>query len=850
MRNRRVYLVLLGLMMYCGATLFAQRYNLRTYGAEADIDPYVTALAADSSGYLWLATRTGTFRFDGFRFDPQPDSLAPELTTRLDTGIQDSLARWAFPRPAATVTATLRTRNDRVWVGTQRAGAYVYLPRTGRWLTVDERSGLGRNHVTSLLEDRWGYVWIGTFGGGLSRYAGRQFVRYGTADGLRQRAVHDIVRDSADGYWLAAGRAGISHFSQDNFRHYGPAEGYPLRDARTLLADGPQLWIGTRGTGLFLFDSLGFHEITPADSLAFLTIQAIAKDRLGTLWLGTAGQGLLQLSPPDTSYRIAAHKRYGSAEGLPTADVRALHVDRRARVWVGTAAGAVVLAGGELQDQVALRGLRVNAFSEDSNGRLWAATNDGLWWRALYEEATPWQRTDDKLLPQRQLHSVCTDSLGFLWTAGSTGLYRLRAGDTGGIARAQRYGRAEGFPTAEVLPGALLPEAGGTLWLGTTDGLVYYRPGTDQRNTVAPVIDLRDIRLFYESLENTVYRRWLTPAGTLRPGLELPPTENHLGFEFFAVNLPDPDGLRYQWRLEGAEATWSPLTTRRDAMYPNLPPGEYTFRVRACNEEGRCGEEVRAPFSIRAPWWQHWWVAVSGFILLLLLGWGLFSIRLRQIKRREARERARLELENQLLALEGKARRLQMNPHFIFNALHTVQGLIAQGETGKARRQLTQFSKLMRAILEQSIHDKISLADEIATLESYLAVERTSRSEGFTSAITTELEDPAETLAIPPMLVQPFVENALQHGLAQVPDGRVVVHFAQVGEVLTITITDNGIGRAAAAKRGYKTTKGRALEVTRERLRLLGGRADLGIEDLADTHGQPTGTRVILVVPV
>ena len=831
--------------------LFAQQYNLRTYTAADGLDPYVAGLTSDSLGYLYVATRTGSFRFDGFRFAALADSLIPAFPAAVRPA-PDSLRAWNFPLRDAEITAMLRTRAGRTWIGTRNAGAFAYLPTAGRWLRLDESTGLGRNHVRALHEDRWGFVWIGTQGGGLSRYAGRQFVQYGLEEGLRRRMVYDLARDSSGGRWLAMGRAGISRFYQNTLRHYGPREGYPLRDARTLLVDpADRLWIGTRGTGLYLFDSLGFHGIELGDSLALLDVRALARDRLGNIWLATAAQGVLQISPPDTSYRVTARKRYGRAEGLPAAAVNALHVDRHARVWMGTDAGLVVLEGTRLRPVDALGDAPITGIGEDATGRLWVSARTGLWSTALYTAiGYTWTVARDERLPDRNLRTVAVDSLGMVWTADQTALYRARPNAAGGFARVQRYTAAEGFRGGEVLPGALLPEAGGALWLGTTNGLTYYRPGTDRRNTVPPVVDLRDIRLFYESMANTLYRPWLTASNGLRPGLELPPDENHLGFEFFAVNLPDPDGLRYQWRLDGAEAAWSPLTDRRDAMYPNLPPGDYTFRVRACNEDGHCGAPVAVPFGIRAPWHQRWWVraAALGFFLLLL--WGLFYLRLRQIRRRNARAQERLRLQNQLLELESKARRLQMNPHFIFNALHTVQGLIAQGDTGKARRQLTRFSKLMRAILEQSIHEKISLADELATLESYLAVEHTSRSESFTYAVTSELEEDPESIYLPPMLVQPFVENALQHGISARADGEVRIRAVQRGDRLRLTVTDNGIGRVAAAQKHYKDSKSRALEVTRERLRLLGAGAALRIVDLTHADGSAAGTRVELELPI
>ena len=837
---------LIGCLLLLPTHASAQQYNLRSFGTDDGLPPQVAAIGGDSLGYLWIDTRGGRYRYDGFRFVPFPASTGPSLPIAgqpLPPALRDSLRGWNFPALDGRPTAYLRTRNGRTWVGTERRGAWVYLPRSRQWLRLDEATGLGRNHVTALYEDRWGYVWIGTRGGGLSRYAGRQFVQYSRAEGLRSRRVYALTRSGGGGLWLALGRAGIARYRNGRFEHYGPAEGYPTRDARTLLTDRTDaLWIGTAGDGLYLFDSLGFHRIGPVDSLDELRVRALRQDRLGTTWLAT-DRGALQLGRPDSSYRVAL-KTY-----LPGRAINTLHLDRRARVWLGTARGLVVSDKGEAQPVAVPGTVPVTGIAETADGVLYVGTSTGIWSAPLYDRPSDWVRLTGEL-PARPA-TLAADSLGRLWLGAETGLYRLHPSPDRRTARVQRYTGADGFRGGEVLAGAVLPEAAGALWLGTTNGLTYYRPGTDRRNTVAPVVDLREIRLFYEALDQTRYAPWYTPGG-LRAGLELAPTDNHLGFTFFAPNLPAPEGLRYQWRLVGAEPTWSPLTERRDAMYPNLPPGDYTFLVRACNEDQLCGEAVRVPFSIRAPWWQHWYVVAAGLLLVLLLVWGIFHLRLRQIRRRAARAQQRLALENQLLALEQKAQRLRMNPHFIFNALHTVQGLIAQNEPALARRQLSRFAKLMRRVLEHSIHDKISLADEIDTLQHYLAVEHTSRGGSFTYRIDTELQEAPETLELPPMLVQPFVENALQHGLRGKRDGEVRIAFVQREEELLITVTDNGIGRAAAARRPTKADQSRAVTITLERLRLLSQSAAdvLTTEDLYAASGSPAGTRVTLRVPL
>jgi sensor histidine kinase YesM len=213
-------------------------------------------------------------------------------------------------------------------------------------------------------------------------------------------------------------------------------------------------------------------------------------------------------------------------------------------------------------------------------------------------------------------------------------------------------------------------------------------------------------------------------------------------------------------------------------------------------------------------------------------------------------------MENSILQLEQEAARLQMNPHFIFNALNSIQGFISTNDAVQAKKYLAQFGKLMRLILENAREEFIPLQNEISMLENYLALEQLSANHRFEFVIThTESIDPAR-IEIPPMMIQPFVENAVVHGVNKKAEkGKITIHFRTYGNVLLCEINDNGIGRRQSAhinrqsRPGHKST---GISVTTRRLKQYSQHreVDAGIEIIdLEVGGTPTGTRVVIRTP-
>lgn len=225
-------------------------------------------------------------------------------------------------------------------------------------------------------------------------------------------------------------------------------------------------------------------------------------------------------------------------------------------------------------------------------------------------------------------------------------------------------------------------------------------------------------------------------------------------------------------------------------QYASLPSGEFVFEIRAVNEDGlESLKTEQVKFIIKSPFWQRWWF----YALMVLLGSGvvaiLFMIRIRFITRRA-------ELRNKVTASQLTALKSQMNPHFLFNTLNSLQDLILKHDIKNSNYYLNKFSLLMREILDMSGKDEVPLSREIKLLDTYLELEKLRFGDEFKFVIKVDDEIDVDHLLLPPMIIQPFIENALKHGLLHKKGNKnLFMEFKLMHDVLICEITDNGVGR-------------------------------------------------------
>ncbi|RYF87448.1 MAG: hypothetical protein EOO03_10635, partial [Chitinophagaceae bacterium] len=322
----------------------------------------------------------------------------------------------------------------------------------------------------------------------------------------------------------------------------------------------------------------------------------------------------------------------------------------------------------------------------------------------------------------------------------------------------------------------------GTIWGLTSMGAFSFSPDSIRTNHLPPVLQLQKV------------------TGTEGNQNLLEDFNNHFAhfnnspqFYFTAVSLTDPSRIRYAHRLIGFDSAWS-FSNERTVTYRHLPPGNYRFELRAANNNNVwTPSTIEYAFVIAAPFWNTWWFWLLIALVLLSLVTLLFRRRINVIKQKAL-------IKQQMAGLEAKAIRAQMNPHFIFNSLNAIQESIVLNDYNTAYQYLSKFSKLLRLVLNNSDKNLIPLSSEIEMNRLYLELESLRFKHSFHYQILVDEKLDTDHVEAPSLLVQPFLENAVWHGL--MPKAGVknlLLHFYLQQQQLHCVIEDNGIGREKAA---------------------------------------------------
>ncbi len=307
--------------------------------------------------------------------------------------------------------------------------------------------------------------------------------------------------------------------------------------------------------------------------------------------------------------------------------------------------------------------------------------------------------------------------------------------------------------------------------------------------------------------------------------------------------------VQYAYKMEGLDTAWT-IGTSGNVVYQRLVSGNYTFRLKVRKAGSRWSEVIGYPMIIRAPIWRHpLFFAFIAVVLLALVAMFILRRKNNQLKRRE--------LDHHLVALELKSLQSMMNPHFIFNALGSIQNFLFQNKTGEAGLYLSQFARLIRQNMNALNTAQISLDEEVDRLKNYLDLERLRMGNKFDYRIETADDLDPEDVVIPAMIIQPFVENSIWHGIASLDEkGFISIRFSkQDDRSINVLIIDNGIGisRAKAFSPNGNKHLHLGMEMTRKRLELLGRKyavQTLVAYNEAFPGDANPGTCVELIVPL
>jgi ligand-binding sensor domain-containing protein/two-component sensor histidine kinase len=790
----------------------------------------INALAEGRDGSWWVGTlMDGLYRL-------RPDGRQEEYDEENSNLLRNN------------IRCLLVDDRDRVWVGTKFGLNMLHQDRM-RAFTIHQ--GLPNDNIWAAFQDDEGDLWFSTDGAGAMKYAGDRFITYTVKDGLCSDLVMNITADVKGDLWLGTYDNGICRM--DGMALVSTIDGLPNNTVWSgLCARNGDLWFGTSAGVVRLVNGvvkpvpgLGPQEEQP--------VLALREGPDGTIWCGMR-EGLMSISADG----VVKHFRAG-AEG-PGRSVRNIHIDAAGQVWMATEQGIARFDGRSFQRWTKSEGLCDNTamcLLQDAAGRWWAGTANGISC-LINEKPRSFRLAGD--FGSNYIDLLINDDEGRIWAGTNNGIYVFHPDsllrDAGA---AEHISLNDGLRSLEFnLNAAILDR--GRLLFGSSAGLVYHdlKNGDQQIGERPPRTRITGIRSFLQPTD-WASRSQSIGADGLPVGLRLDHRRNHLTFDYLGISLAKPDKVVYRYRLNGFDQDWLPPTEARFASYSNLSQGSYAFEVMSSTGDGIWSPVESFSFEILPPFWLRWWFFVACALVLATTAYGI--LRYRAILR-ERRERTRqLMLRSRMLQLEQQALNANMNRHFVFNALNSIQYHINKQDRATASRYLTSFAKLIRKNLDASQNDTTSLAEELERLELYLTLEHMRFKDKFEYRITVDPGVDMGQARLPAMMLQPYVENSIWHGILPM-EGTGTVHIEvkrAPEDRIEVRITDDGIGmeRSLKAKQGVSGDHiSRGIEITKGRADVL-RRLDIndirisGPSDRLDPDsGRSIGTIVTVLLPL
>ncbi|MGC8804186.1 MAG: ligand-binding sensor domain-containing protein, partial [Bacteroidales bacterium] len=547
--------------------------------------------------------------------------------------------------PETKINCIIRKKNSEgFWIGTSDAGLYqLTIAPTLQVQPFTPVSDLANANIQWILEDKGNNLWVCTFGKGvykLSKNATKETFtftnNYNQTNGLDDNYIKNAFQDHEGNIWLGTYSHGLTAIMDEAFVFYK----FSPNDILSLAVSSEDIWLGSRGTLFYLKKNttipviLGTNKGIPAEAITALSLSDPQ-----TLWIGTEGSGIYKMtginSRPQrfflsknsvensinkllyhnnilwaaTKGGLFAHdlrtgkiNKYSTDTDLPHNKINDVFIDSKGNVWVATKGQGLysVLSNKHLKIDGGSE-IEFTAITEDKKGNLWACTyGDGVFG---FMQDSIINLTEKKGLKSDYGYSIVTDEEGSIWVGHRLGISRIEPTSLRIITYSTEIGIL-----GDCNPLAVNKDDNGNIRWGTTNGIILYNfLAQKQQHRIPPPVNITSVRISDKEYEPN--KPILLPYGKYR-----------IRIEFVGINFRSPKSVRYQYKLEGWDMTWSEFSDANYAYYPRLEDGKYKFLVRAINAEGLSNETpVELSITILPPIWKRWWFIILSIITLIAL---------------------------------------------------------------------------------------------------------------------------------------------------------------------------------------------------------------------------------------
>ncbi|MBC7411593.1 MAG: histidine kinase [Bacteroidia bacterium] len=694
---------------------------------------------------------------------------------------------------------------------------------------------LNSNKIYCIINDYEGNKWIGTYNG-IYRFKTSAFINYNIQYGISVPFIFGINQTENNDIWFGTSGGGIYNYNgKGMFTNYTTADGVSNNYINCIATYKKNKLVAGTDKGLTIIDNTTkkLHAIKNCGGLEDKKISAIIFTNDSAVYLASGNEIY-------SNYELIKNNTMPA-----NAVVYKLFQDYKKRVWVCSLNGGIYcIEKNKISNKNKFFSTHCNTYfsaAQDELNNLYFASIEGLFILNCATQKIS-QLTTDQGLMSNLIYEIQYDQKEHkLYIGSNKGLSYLdvRKLNATKQIRIENYGYNEGFTLSECNSQSMLIDHKNNLWVGTVNGLVYF-----DKQYLQPNIYPAKLHFTHFSLNDR--------DTVLRLGQRLDYSYNNITTYVDGICLTNPQSVKYSFLLKGYEKKWSLPSPNNFARYTQLPPGKYELMAKCSNNSNVWNEPISFMFTIKSPWYAHP-LALLTYALLVIVGlYFLIAWRITIIRNKEARKTL-------LAGYELKALRAQMNPHFIFNALNSIQHFVLSNEPMAANKYLSKFAKLVRNILNNSERSEISLQEEIAQLELYLDLEKLRFEELFFYSIIVQDGLNVNNIEIPTMLIQPYVENAILHGIVPLKkDGKILIMFEIHDQnLLKCTIQDNGIGREKAAllkKNSINKHQSAGTRITQNRLALLNKINNTKLSaittNVIDADGALNGTLVTLYIPL